>query len=122
MRPAELQDLLLLDADEALRRRFESGNARRAKLIWGILAAISLAGLVDGLEARAAIRVVLSASSLLALSAFVLARRCEPAFQNAQFVASPEGVVRLQSADGLLLIETTGDGGVKITSSNTLQP
>jgi hypothetical protein len=75
VRPAEIQDLVLLEPDEAMRRHLEGRNYGRARLLWLILLPISLAGLIDGISRHLVLRIILAAASLLTLAALAALRR-----------------------------------------------
>jgi len=69
VRSPELQELALLEADAALRAHWESANYRRARGLWAIYCAISVAAMVSGVQSSAPLRVAAGAASLLALLA-----------------------------------------------------
>ena len=77
MHSPDLQELVLVESGEALRRHFEALNYRRSRFFWAILALISFGALVSGADGGPAIVPLAGSVSLLTLLALVPLRRTE---------------------------------------------
>jgi len=82
VRTAELQDLVLLDSDAALRRHLDARNYQRGRWLWWILLLISFGGLVHAIESGSWLRITAASVSFVALLALIPTRRLEAFERN----------------------------------------
>lgn len=71
MHAPELQELLLVETNEALRRHFDGVNYRRGRLLWLVLALISLVSLLSAAGQGPQLTLIASVVSLAGLLALV---------------------------------------------------
>jgi len=81
VRAPDLQDLVLLDASEAVRRHLEALNYRSGRVLWWILLFISVGGILGSLDLGSPVRWIAASVNLAGLLALVPLRRSE-AFQR----------------------------------------
>ena len=109
MHSPDLQELVLVESGEAVRRHFDALNYRRARFFWAILLFISFAALVSGADGGPVLRTLAGGSSLLALLALIPARKTERfrrAFSTLLFA--------LLSLESLLWIVLASEDGLAI--------